>query len=153
MELIDSVQLFTGSDKLDRLVYYGTDGKGGTAAGITVQLGQYHAVEVQTFVEFFGCVYGILSGHGVYHKQDFVRVNGGFDCSDLVHHFLVYGQTTGCIDDYEVIPFCFGFLYGVLGYGYRVFAVRFGVHGHFDLFCQYAQLFDSGGTVNVTGYQ
>ena len=30
----------------------------------TIEFGQYHTVEVQTFVEFFSRVYSVLTGHG-----------------------------------------------------------------------------------------
>ena len=36
---------------------------------------------------------------------------------------LIHCQTTGCIDNYKVVTFGFGFLDGILGNGYRIFAV------------------------------
>ena len=125
VELVDSIQLFTCTHKLNRFVDYRTDRKSRTTTGVTIQFGQYHTVEVQTFVKFFGCIDGILSCHGVYHEQNFVRIDRFFDSGDLVHHLFVYGQTSGCIDDYEVISFGFGFLNGVLCNLYRIFAVQF----------------------------
>ena len=42
---------------------------------------------------------------------------------------------------------------GILGNGYRIFAVRFRVHRYVNLFSQYTQLLDSGRTVHVTSHQ
>ena len=63
MELVDSIQLFAGTHKLDRLIHNGTNRKSGTATGITIQLGQHNTVKVQTFIKFTGCVHRILTGH------------------------------------------------------------------------------------------
>ena len=153
MELVDCFQFFSRTYEFDRLVDYRTDGKGRTTTGITVELGQYYTIEVQAFVKFFGCVYGILTGHGVYHEQDFVRINGFLDGGDFVHHLFVYCQTSGGIDDDEVISFGFGFLNSVLCDFHRILAIQFAVHRNFNLFCQYTQLFDSSRTVNVTSYE
>ena len=50
MELVYGIQLFTGTYKLDGLVYHRTDRKGGTTAGITIQFGQYYTIEVEPVV-------------------------------------------------------------------------------------------------------
>ena len=63
MELVDSIQLFAGTHKLDRLVYHGTDRKSSTATGVTIQLGQHDAVKVQTFIKLTSCIHRILTGH------------------------------------------------------------------------------------------
>ena len=47
MEDIEGLHLLAGADKLDRLVDHGLDREGGTAAGITVHLGEHHSVEVE----------------------------------------------------------------------------------------------------------
>ena len=89
MELVDGIEFLARTYKLDRFVHYRTDREGRTTAGITVELGQHYAVKVEAFVELFGCVDRILSGHRVYHEQNFVGLDGFFDGSDLIHHLFV----------------------------------------------------------------
>ena len=153
MELVDGIELLAGTHELDGLVHHRADGEGRTATGVTVELGQYHAVEVQAVVEFLGRVHGILTGHGIDHEEDFVGMDGLLDGGNLVHHFLVHGQTTGGIDDNQVVTFGLGLLDGVLGNLHGVFAVGLAVHGHVNLLGQYAQLFDGGRTIDVAGHE
>ena len=138
MKLVYGIQLFTSTYKLDGLVNHRTDRKGGTTTGITIQLGQYYTIEIKSFIEFFGGVYSILTGHRIHYEQNFVRIDGLLNSGNLVHHFFVYSQAPGGIDDYKIIAFGFGFLDGILGNDYRIFAVRFRVHRYVNLFSQYA---------------
>ena len=150
MELVDGIEFLARTYKLDRFVHYRTDREGRTTAGITVELGQHHAVKVEAFVELFGCVDRILSGHRVYHEQNFVGLDGFFDGSDLIHHLFVDCQTSGRIDNYQIVSLGTCFFDGILGDGNRIFAVDLRVHRYVNLFGQYAKLLDSCRTVNVT---
>ncbi len=49
MERLDHVELFACADELDGLAGHGLDGQRGAAAGIAVELGEHHAVNVQPF--------------------------------------------------------------------------------------------------------
>ena len=121
MEDIECFHLLARTDELDRFVDHRADGERRTTTCITVEFGQYHAVKVQTVVELLGGVDGILTGHRIDYEEDLGRLDGLLDSSDLVHHLLVDRQTTGGIDDYDIVSeftclgdCILGFLNGVL---------------------------------------
>ena len=153
MELINSIQLFTCTYKLNGLVDNRTDRECCTTTGVTVKLSQYYTVEVEAIIKFFCSINSILSGHGVYHEKDLIRVDGFLNSSNFVHHLFVYSQTPGCIDDYKIVSFGFSFFNCILCNFYRILTIRFRVHRHFNLFSQYTKLFDSSRTIHVTGYE
>ena len=66
--------VFPGTDEFDRFIDDRLDGKGGTATGITIRFRQHHAVEIRSVVERFGGIDGVLTGHGIDHEQDLVRL-------------------------------------------------------------------------------
>ena len=103
IESVDGIHLLTHPHKLDRFVDYGTNGKRCSTAGITVQLGQYHAVKVQSIIELLRRIDGILSRHRVDDEQYFLRVDSILDRFDLLHHQLVDCQSTGGIDDDHIV--------------------------------------------------
>ena len=47
MERLDHVELFAGADELDGLAGDGLDGERSAAAGVAVELGEHHTVDVQ----------------------------------------------------------------------------------------------------------
>lgn len=133
VEGVDTIHLFACADELYGLLDHRTDGEGGTGFGIAIKFGEYYAVEVKTVVKCFGCIDGVLSGHGIDYEQRFRRLDGVLDVRDFVHHSLVHGQATGGIDDYQVVAVAACLFYGVLGYGHGVFAAVFAVYGHADV--------------------
>ena len=153
MELIYCIQFLTGTHEHNRLIHYRTDRQGRTTTGITIQLGQYHTGEIQTFIKLTSCIYRILSGHGIYHKQRSIRIDSLLDSFNLVHHLFIYSQTSGSIDNYQVIPFCFRFLNGIQGNLYRIFAVQFAIYRNFYLLAEHFQLLNCSRTIYVTRYQ
>ena len=153
MEDIQRIHLFARSDKFDRLVDHRTDRKGGSTTCITVQLGQHHAVKIETFVEFLRRVDCILSGHGVDHEQGFIRLDSTLDCGDLFHHLLVDSQTTGGIDNHDIVAFCTCFADRVHRDLHRILVFEFHINRHSYLFADHAQLLDSGRTIHVAGCQ
>ena len=68
MKHIHRLHLLSGGDELDRLAGDVLDGKRGAASGVTVHLREYNTVKIKPFVEDFGCLHGILTGHRVYDK-------------------------------------------------------------------------------------
>ena len=153
VELVDGLHLFARTDEFDGLVHHRADGEGRAAAGVAVQFGEHHAVEVQPVVELLCRVHGVLSRHGVHHEERFVRLYGVLDGGDFLHHLFVHGQSSGGVDDDYVVAFGLGLLDGILRDGHGVLAVRFAVYGYADLFAQHFQLFDGGGAVDVAGCQ
>ena len=74
MERLERVVLFAHAYELDRLACDLANGKRRAAAGVAIHLGQHHAGKRQLLVELVGGVDRILSGHGVGHEQDFLRI-------------------------------------------------------------------------------
>ena len=153
MEDIQSIHLFARSDELDRFVDHRSDRKSGTTASITIQLSQYHTVKIEAFVEFFRRINCILSGHGINHKQGFIRLDSTLDRSDLFHHLLIDCQTAGSIDNHDIITFRTCFADRVHRDLHRILVFQFHIDRHSDLFTDYAQLLDSGRTIHVTSCQ
>ena len=153
MELVYCIQLFACTHKLDRLVHYRTDRKSGTTASITIELSQNDTVKIKAFIEFTSGIHCILTGHGVYHEQGFIRIDGLLDGFDFLHHLLVNRQTAGSIDNHQVIPLSLRFMNGIQGNLNRVLTVDFTVYGYTHLFAQHFQLFNRSRTIHVTSYQ
>ena len=65
-----SLELLAGGDEHDRLAGDRLDRQRGAAAGVAVELGQDHAVEVRGLVELLGDVDRVLAGHRVDDEQD-----------------------------------------------------------------------------------
>ena len=151
MEHIEGFHLLARTDELDRFLHHRADTERSTTACVTVELSEDNAIEVQPVVERLGCIHGILTRHGIDHEQGLLRLDSLFDCSDLGHHLLVNSQTTGCIDDHDVVTIYHslsdgfpGFLNGI---AYLFARENLGI----DLLTKHAQLFDSSGTINVIG--
>ena len=153
MEHVQGLHLLTRADKLDRLRHHGTDREGGTTTGITVELRQDNAVEIQAFVELFGRVDGILTGHRIHDKQGLGGVDGSLDGGNLLHHLLIDSQTTGGIDDHDIVALGFGLLDCMDRNVHRILAVQLHIDGYPHLFADHAQLLDSGRTIDVARHQ
>ena len=59
----------------DWLAGYGFDGKGCTASGVTIHLGQDHAVDSNLLCESLGYIDCVLSGHGINYKDCSIHLN------------------------------------------------------------------------------
>ena len=153
MEHVDGLHLLARTHKLDGLGDDGTDGQGSTTAGVTVELGQHHAVEVQTVVELLGGVHGVLTGHRVDHEERLIGVDGLLQPTDLVHHLLVDGQTTGGIDDDHVVRLLLGLADSVLGNLHHVLVAFLDVDVAAYRLTNHLQLLDGSRTVDVAGHQ
>ena len=153
MENIERFHLLASTDKLNGFVYHRTDGKGCTAASVTIKFGEHHTIKVQTTVEFLSGVHRILSGHGIDHKERFVWIGGFSHRSNLVHQRLINSQTTSGVHDHSVIALGFCFLDGSKRNFHRIFFLQIEVDGHVYLLSQHAQLLDSSGTIGVAGSQ
>ena len=151
VEDVERFHLFAGGDELDGFADHGLDGEGRTAAGITVHLGEDHAVEVEAVVEGLGGLHGILAGHRIDHEQGLGRADGLVQRGDLVHQRLVHGQTAGGIDHHHGESFPAGFGDGVPGDLDRVFHAVFAVAFHLDLSAEGLELLDGGGAEGVAG--
>ena len=153
VEHLQGVHLLAARNEFQRFVHDRTDRDRGAAAGVAVELGEHHAVEVEPVVELPCRVHGVLTRHGVHDEERFRGFHGGFDGRDLLHHRLVYGQTSGGIDDHDVERVLACVFYGVFGDLHRVFAALFGIYLDADLPSEHLQLVDGCRTVNVAGDQ
>ncbi len=131
----------------------GLDRQRGAAAGVAVELGHDHAVELQCLVERLGAVDGVLAGHSIDHQIDLVGTHAAVDHRELVHQLRVDVQTAGRIEDRHVGP---GFL-GVLHRGKAqrdgIFRTQIGIHRQFKLLAQHLQLLDGGGPLQVGSHE
>ncbi len=73
MERLERVELFSDTDVLDRRLGDAVDGERGTAARVSIHLGQDHAGDSEGVVEALGHADRVLTGHAVGDEQDFVR--------------------------------------------------------------------------------
>ena len=152
VEQLDHVQLFAGAHELDGLAGGGPDGQGRAASGVAVQLGEHDAVDAQGLVKGGGGVDGILTGHGVYHQENFVGMNLGLDVLQLVHQGLVHMQTTGGVQKHHVVAVVPGVFDGLLGDAHGI-GLSHLENGDVQLLAHHLQLGDGGGTVYVAGHQ
>ena len=151
MEHVKRFHLLARTHKLDGLRHHRADGEGCTATCVTIELGQNHAVNLQTLVEGLGGVDSILSGHSIDHKQGLVRIDSGLDLLNLLHQLLVNRLTASGIDNHHVVALGLGLLNGMLSHSNRVGCTFLQIARHTYLLGQHAQLLHSRRTEGVTG--
>ena len=101
MELLQGVEVLAGADELDRHAGDGLDRQRGAAAGVAVELGHDHAVELQRLVERLGAADGVLAGHRVDHQVDLVGTDAAVDLRQLAHQLFVDVQPAGRVEDHH----------------------------------------------------
>ena len=69
---------------------------------------KHYPIKIQAIVKCFSSIYGILPRHSIYHKKYLLRINCFLYCCNLIHHLLVYSQTTGSIYNHNrmIMVFC-----------------------------------------------
>ena len=92
------VYFFAGTCELDGRARHLPHRQRSTAARIAIGFGQDDAGQRQRFLKGLGRVDGVLTLHGIHHKQGFNRVQGGMQILDLAHQQLVDRQAAGGID-------------------------------------------------------
>ncbi len=120
-----------------------------------VKLGENDPVKVQPLIELNSRIDGILTGHGVHYKQNFVRVHSRLDVGDLGHHLLIHMQAAGRIDDQDITCIFAGSLNGFLGNAHGILndtSIAFPqcVDRHSNGFGNHFQLIDCCRTVYVS---
>ena len=103
VEGLDLIQLFAHTDILDGFTRNVADGKRRAASGVTVQLGEDDACDVQHIVKGFGNVYRLLTDHRVDGEQYLGRLGCLLDVLKLLHKKLVYLKATRGIYKHGVI--------------------------------------------------
>ena len=153
MEHVDSLHLLARTDELDWFRHHRTDREGSTTTGITIELRQYDTIEIESVVEFLRSIHGILTRHGVYHKERLIGVDGLLQIRDLIHHLLIDSQTTCGIDDDNGIALLLGLTDSILGDFYHILIAFLRVDVNTNRSTNHLQLFDSCRTIDVAGYQ
>ena len=151
VEDVQGLKLFSGRDKLDGLSYHGLDGKGCTASGVTVHLGEDHTVKVQAVVEHPCGFHGILTCHCIHHKEGFSRVQGLVEGRYLIHQLIIHGKAAGGIHNHYGEAFCLGFLHSLLGNPDGILLPFNCENGNLNAISQHFQLLDGGWTEGVAG--
>ncbi len=156
MERVEVVQLLAVRREHDRLAGDLPDGQGRTTAGVTVELGEDHAVEADAVAEGLGGVDGVLTDHGVDDEQDLVGADRVPDVRGLLHHLGVDTEAAGGVHDHDVVDLGLGEVDGVLGDLHRVadaVARLRRVHRDTGALGDDAQLVDGVGALEVGGDQ
>ena len=102
VELLQGVEVLAGADELDRHAGDRLDRQRRAAAGVAVELGHDHAVELQRLVERLGAVDRVLAGHRVDHQVHLVGLDAAVDLRQLVHQLFVDVQAAGRVEDHHV---------------------------------------------------
>ena len=102
------------------------------------------AGELQTPVELFGDIDGVLTGHAVGHQQDFIGIDLRFDLFEFRHHLIVDMQPTGGIEYDQINEVLLGIFDG-LGTDLQWFPVFGGEVFDLNRVGQNLELFDSRG--------
>jgi hypothetical protein len=104
VEQVEVLELLARRREGDRAAHDLLDRQRGAAAGIAVELGEDHAVELEGRVERLGDGDGVLAGHRVDDEERVVGLDLGGDLADLLHQLRVDGQAAGGVDDDHVPP-------------------------------------------------
>ena len=153
VEYLQRIHLLARGDELQGLIDNRANGNGRTTTGVAIQLGQYHAIKVQSLVKFTCGVHGILTRHRVHHKEGFGGFHSPLHSLNLLHHLLVYGKATGGIDNHRVDVLAAGIFDGVLGNLHRVHIALLGVDLHAHLLAQDFELVDGCGAVDIACHE
>ena len=71
------------------------------------------------------------------------------EITDLIHHLLIDGKTTGSIDDNHVIAIGLCLLDSMVGNNTYILIIRLTIYRNTNLFTHNMELLDSSRTVNV----
>ena len=103
MELLEVLHRLAGRGEHDRLAGHLGDGQGGTTAGVAVELREHDTGEVDAVEERLGGLHRVLTDHGVDDEEDLVRVDRAADVRGLLHELFVDAESTGGVDDDDVM--------------------------------------------------
>src|SRR5687767_11088709 len=103
MEDFERVQLLARANEFDGNSGYGADGKNRASARVAVELGEYNAAEWQRLMKRVRGVHSVLSGHGIKHEEYFVWLHVVADGAHFLHHLFIDVQTSGGVDDNDIV--------------------------------------------------
>ena len=146
-----AVKFFGYTDHLDRLAGDGLDGERCTASGVAIHLRQDGAVDAQIFIESFGGIHGVLTGHGVKDEKDLMRMDLCFDVAKLSHQLFIDREPACGIEDDDITVVCLGGIDRVLRDVDRIHIRRHAVDRDIRLLAQNLELLDRCRTIDVAG--
>ena len=149
VEALEVAELLARRGEHDRLAGDGLDRQRGAAAGVAVELGEHHAVELRDVGELLGHVHRVLAGHRVDHEQDRVRAHALLDPAELLHQRLVDVQPAGRVDDQHVLAVARRLLERPARDVDRVLVGALLVHRRAGLGADLDELLDGGRAVDV----
>ena len=103
VEDVEVGELLTGGREHDRPLADLRDRQGRTTAGVTVELGEHDAGEVDAFEERLGGRDGVLADHRVDDEEHLVGMHGVADVGGLLHQLGVDAEPAGGVDDDDVV--------------------------------------------------
>ncbi len=154
---LEVFELLAGTHEEDRLADDLLDRERGAATGVAVDLGEHDTVETDRFVERGRDVHRFLTGHRVDDEQRVVRLHDVAHLAQLVHQRGVDLQSTGRVDDHDVLAQARGFVVHAacdrddIAAPFGHFVVGRGEHRDVDPPAQHAELLDRGRALKVGG--
>ena len=148
MEFIQSVQLLTDTDKLDRLAGDRLDGKGRASAGVAVELGQDHSGKLKGLGERLRRTNRILTRHRIADEKGFIRLRFVGDLLQLAHQLVIDVKATGGVEDDDVTLLFAGGSEGRFTNLWRSQAFLM-ENRHVQLATEHLQLLDGRGPLQV----
>ncbi len=115
VEDVEVLQRLTGGGEHNRTTGQVRDRQCGTAARVTVELGEHHPGEAHTVGECLRRGDGVLTDHGVDDEQDLVRRGHVTDGGGLAHHVGIHAETARGVDDDHVVQAASGVFHRVTG--------------------------------------
>ncbi len=153
VEWLQGIRLLPGSHKLDGFPGFFTNAQRGTATGVAIHLGENHAVKRDAVVEGLRGAHGVLTGHGIHHKQGFTGFDGTVDPVDLVHHVGIHRQASCGIDDDHVVAMGPGMSQCGRSNGHRVFFLTLGKDICAHALAHDLQLVNGCRPIDITRYE
>ena len=103
MERLKRLNLFTGTDELDRLTAHFADGKCRTTAGIAIQLGEHSPGNANLLMEGTGEFGRFLANHRIHYQQHLIGLHSGANSHHFPHHFGVDLKAACGVDQKGVV--------------------------------------------------
>ena len=111
-----------------------------------------NAGDTNSLIESLRNVYSVLTGHGIDNQHDLVGVRQSLDVLELLHESLVNVETSGGVDNKDIVTVVLSVFQGFAGDSHRAYLTHF-KDLYVSLLTDYLKLIDSSRTVDVAGSQ
>jgi len=151
MKRLELIQLFTGAGELDGLAGDSLHAQRRATARVAVELRQNRAGDLQRLIEMRGHVHGFLSGGGVEHEQNFLRLHEVTQADELLHERLVNLQPACRVENQNVAIIRFRVIQRFTGDFQDIRFTALHEHRQFKLFAERFELVHGRRAVDVRG--